>query len=75
MSLKHIFSKHKTEFQITLKWKEENVEQGNTEEETETEEENGLKQLRGSLTEQKKGNAFHWKRNGVLVVQGANEVF
>ena len=51
-------------------WKE-NVE-GNTEKETE--EEDGLKQVRGSNSEQG-GNAFHWKKNSVLVVHGANEVF
>ena len=46
----------------------------NTEEETETGEEDGLKQVRGSNSEQG-GNSFHWKRNSVLVMHGANEVF
>ena len=70
MSLKHIL-KQKTELQIILEMWKENVE-GNTEKETE--EEDGLKQVRGSNSEQG-GNAFHWKKNSVLVVHGANEVF
>ena len=44
------------------------------EEETETEEEDRLKQVRGSNSEHR-GNAFHWKRNSVLVMHSANEVF
>jgi len=52
---------------------EKNVER-NTDEETETEEEDGLKRVRGSNNEQG-GNAFHWKRNSVLVMHSANEVF
>ena len=42
--------------------------------EIETEEEDGLKQVRGSKSEQG-GNAFHWKRNSVLAMHSANEVF
>jgi hypothetical protein len=52
---------------------EKNVE-GNTEEETESEEDDGLKQAGGSNSE-RGGNAFQWKRNSALVVHGANEVF
>ena len=67
------FLKQKTELQIILEWRKENVER-NTDEETETREEDGLKQVRGTNSE-KGGNAFHWKRNSVLVMHGANEVF
>ena len=67
------FLKQKTELQIILEWRKENVV-GNTDEETETEEEDELKQVRGSNSEQG-GNAFHWNRNSVLVMHGANEVF
>jgi hypothetical protein len=47
---KTYFLKQKTELQIILEWRKENLE-GNTEEETETEEEDGLKQVRGSNSE------------------------
>ena len=67
------FLKQKTKLQIILEWRKENVER-NTDEETETGEEDGLKQVRGSNSEQG-GKAFHWKRNSVLVMHGANEVF
>ena len=62
------FLKQKTELQIILEWRKENVER-NTDDETE--EEDGLKQAWGSNSEQG-GNAFHWKRNSVLVMHGAN---
>ena len=65
------FLKQKAELQIILEWRKENVV-GNTDEETEEEDE--LKQVRGSNSEQG-GNAFHWNRNSVLVMHGANEVF
>ena len=61
------FLKQKTELQIILEWRKENVERN-------TGEEDGLKQVRGSKSEQG-GNAFHWKRNSILVMHGANEVF
>ena len=66
------FLKKKTELQIILEWRKENVER-NTDEETETWED-GLKQVKGSNSEQG-GISFHWKRNSVLVMHGANEVF
>jgi hypothetical protein len=70
---KNTFLKQNTKLQITMEWRKENVE-GNTEEETESEEDDGLKQVVGSNSEHG-GNAFHWKMNSVLVVHGANEVF
>ena len=66
------FLKQKTELQIILEWRKENVER-NTDKETETREDE-LKQVKGPNSEQG-GNSFHWKRNSVLVMHSANEVF
>jgi hypothetical protein len=71
--IKQIFSRQRIKSPIILKQNEENVENGNIQEEIEKEEEDGLKEVRGSNSEQE-GNAVHWTRNSVLV-QSANEVF
>ena len=59
------FLKQKTELQTILEWRKENVEEIQLKKQKQTEEEDGLKQVRGSNSEQG-GNAFHWKRNSVL---------
>jgi hypothetical protein len=70
--IKQIFSRQRIESPTILKQNEENVG-GNVQEEIEKEEDDGLRQVRGSNSEQE-GNAVHWTRNSVLV-RSANEVF
>lgn len=66
--IKQIFSTHRIKSPIILEKNEENVE-GHIQEE----EEDGLRQVRVSNSEEE-GNAIHWTRKSVLV-QSANEVF
>jgi hypothetical protein len=71
--INQIFVRQRTESSIILTWKEENLGERNTEEESEEEKDDDLGQVRRSNSEQE-GTTVRCKRNSILV-QTVHEVF